>query len=117
MKLSTVGAPLVSDSEVKRAEAPKLLEYTWGEQQLRWELEPLGTDGTRLTLWHNINRAYISMGAAGWHVSFDVLDRLLAGHPLGRTVGPGAMKVPGWQQLHEQYAKLLGVEMPKWGKQ
>src|SRR5262249_42896413 len=43
VKLSTVGAPTpqVSDSTVKRAEAPKLLEYSWGGNDLRWELEPL----------------------------------------------------------------------------
>src|SRR6185295_2537782 len=40
-KLSTVGArtPLVSESRVKRADAPKVLEFTWGEQDIRWELE------------------------------------------------------------------------------
>jgi hypothetical protein len=28
------------------------------------------------------------MGAAGWHVCFDVLERALAGHPIGRIAGP-----------------------------
>ena len=37
--------------------------------------------GTRLTLWTNIDRRYISMGAAGWHVCLDVLDHLLSGNP------------------------------------
>jgi uncharacterized protein YndB with AHSA1/START domain len=116
MKLTTMGAPKlhVTDNQVKRAEKPKLLEYTWGDQDMRWELEPLPSDGTRLTLWANINRMYISMGATGWHICFDVLDGLLAGEPLGRIVGPDAMKLPGWQQLHEEYAKQLGVPMPKW---
>jgi len=111
-KLSTVGAPTphVTESQVKRAEAPKVLEFTWGEQDVRWELEPLGAGGTRLTLWHNIDRRYIAMGAAGWHICFDVLDRLLAGQPLGRIVGPAAMKVGGWQRLNAEYAKQLGQE-------
>src|ERR1700685_4540305 len=45
-KLSTVGArtPLVSDTHVKRADAPRLLEFNWGEFDIRWELEPLGAD-------------------------------------------------------------------------
>jgi hypothetical protein len=30
----------------------------------------------------NIDRRFISMGAEGWHICFDVLDRLLAGQPL-----------------------------------
>jgi uncharacterized protein YndB with AHSA1/START domain len=76
VKLSTVGAPQVSETKVKRAEAPRLLEYDWGGGDLRWELQPLG-DGTRLKLWHNINRNFISWGAAGWHICFDVLDGFL----------------------------------------
>jgi hypothetical protein len=32
------------------------------------------------------------MGAAGWHICLDVLDRALAGEPIGRIVGPDAMK-------------------------
>ena len=42
--LSTVGTPTprVSESHVKRADAPRLLELDWGGQDLRWELEPLG---------------------------------------------------------------------------
>jgi uncharacterized protein YndB with AHSA1/START domain len=112
-KLSTVGTPSphVSETTVKRAEAPKVLEYAWGGGDLRWELEPLG-GGTRLTLWANIDRRYIAMGAAGWHVCFDVLDRLLGGEPIGRIAGPEAMKFEGWQRLHSEYANQLGVEAP-----
>ena len=54
------------------------------------------------------------MGAAGWHVCFDVLDHHLAGRPIGRTVGPAAMQVEGWQRLNAEYAKLFGVEVPAW---
>jgi hypothetical protein len=116
VKLTTVGAPSphVTETEVKRAEPPTLLEYSWGGGDVRWELEPLGAGGTRLTLWANINRRYIAMGAAGWHVCFDVMDRLLAGEPIGRIAGPDAFKVDGWQRLHAEYAQQLGVEMPKW---
>jgi len=43
-KLSTVGAPTphVSETQVKRADAPKLLEFSLGAKDIRWELEPLG---------------------------------------------------------------------------
>jgi len=110
-KLSTVGMPTpqVSETTVKRAEAPRLLEYNWGGGDLRWELEPLDS-GTRLTLWHNIDRRFISWGATGWHICFDVLDRLLAGEPIGRIVGAEAMKFDGWQRLTAEYAKQLDVE-------
>jgi uncharacterized protein YndB with AHSA1/START domain len=115
-QLTTVGAPkpMVSETEIKRAEAPKLLELNWGGQDLRWELEPLGTGGTRLTLWHNIDRRFIAMGAAGWHICLDVLDRLIDGHPIGRLVGADALKFDGWQRLHAEYAQQFGVEMPRW---
>ena len=115
VKLSTVGTPTpqVSETTVKWAEAPRRLEYNWGGSDLRWDLEPLGS-GTRLTLWHNIDRGFISWGAAGWHVCFDVLERLLAGEPIGRIVGAEAMKFGGWQRLTAEYAKQFGVETPGW---
>ncbi|HVX96292.1 MAG TPA: SRPBCC family protein [Polyangia bacterium] len=118
VKLSTVGAPTpqVSETTVKRAEAPRVLEYTWGGNDLRWQLEPVGA-GTRLTLWHNIDRGYIAWGAAGWHICFDVLDHLLAGEPLGRIVAGDAMKFGGWQRLNAEYAKQFGVESPTWPQQ
>jgi uncharacterized protein YndB with AHSA1/START domain len=109
--LTTVGAPtpMVSETEVKRADAPRLLEFNWGGQDIRWELEPLEAGGTRLTLWHNIDRRFIAMGAAGWHVCLDVLERSLDGQPIGRIVGGNAMKLEGWQRLHAEYAKQFGV--------
>lgn len=115
VKLTTVGAPTprITETRVTRADPPKLLEYKWGDFDMRWELEGHG-GGTRLTLWTNIDRRYMAMGAAGWHVCFDVLDHLLAGQPIGRIVGPDAMKFPGWQRLHAEYAKQFGIETPNW---
>jgi uncharacterized protein YndB with AHSA1/START domain len=115
VKLTTVGAPKlhVTETKVTRADKPRVLEYNWGGFDMKWELEPTPA-GTRLTLWTNIQKNFISMGATGWHVCFDVLDRYLAGDPIGRTVGPAAMQVPGWSELHQEYADLLGVPMPKW---
>ena len=115
VQLTTIGAPAphaTIETKVKRAEAAKALEYTWGGGDIRWELQPWGDNGTRLTLWSNINRAWISAGAAGWHICFDVLDRLLAGQPLGRMVGPELMKFEGWQRLNAEYAEQFGVQMP-----
>lgn len=111
VKLTTVSAPTpqVSETIVKRAEAPKLLQYSWGDSDLRWQLEPLGK-GTRLTLWHNIDRRFISWGAAGWHICFDVLDRFLGGEPIGRMVGTQTMKFDGWQRLQAEYADQFAKE-------
>lgn len=109
VKLTWVGAPSAQETQVTRADAPKVLEYN----DTRWELEPQG-NGTRLTLWHKIDRRFISMGAAGWHIAFDVLDRLLSGTPIGRIAGSDAVKFNGWQRLNAEYAGQFGVETPKW---
>ena len=109
VNLTWVGTPAPLETRVVRADAPKVLEYNWGGNDVRWELEAFG-GGTRLTLWHNIDRRFISMGAAGWHICFDVLDRLLSGTPIGRITGPDAMKVDGFQRLHAEYAKQFGAE-------
>jgi uncharacterized protein YndB with AHSA1/START domain len=113
VKLTTVGAPTlhVTETTVTRAEAPKVLEYNWGDHDVRWQLEALG-DGTRLTLWTSIGRPYIAMGAAGWHICFDVLDHLLSGTPIGRITGAEARKFGGFQRLHKEYVKQFGIEAP-----
>ncbi|HKD07897.1 MAG TPA: SRPBCC family protein [Bryobacteraceae bacterium] len=105
VNLTWVGNPKPLATTVTRADPPGLLEYG----DIRWELEAQG-GGTRLTLWHKIDRRYISWGAAGWHICFDVLDRLLNGTPLGRIAGADAMKFAGWQRLTAEYAKQFGVE-------
>lgn len=105
VKLTWVGTPTPQEIRVTRAEAPRVLEYN----DTRWELEAFGS-GTRLTLWTNIDRRFVSWGAAGWHISFDVLDRLLSGTPIGRLAGGNAINSPGWQRLRAEYAKQFGVE-------
>ena len=114
VKLSTVGTPTpqISETRVTRADAPRLLEFQWGGNDMRWQLEPLG-DGTRLTLWHNIDRGFVSWGAAGWQICFDVLDFFPADEPIGRIVGGEAMQFD-WQRLVTEYAKQFGVEAPSW---
>jgi hypothetical protein len=99
VKLTWVGTPTPLETRVTRADAPQVLEYN----DIRWELEAFGC-GTRLTLWHNIDRRFISWGAAGWHICFDVLERLLAGEPIGRIAGAEAMKFGGWQRRSPVFA-------------
>jgi len=109
VNLTWIGTPTPHETKVTRADAPKVLEYN----DTRWELEAF-SGGTRLTLWTNIDRRFISMGAAGWHIAFDVLDRLLGGNPIERIAGAQAMKFSGWQRLNAEYAKLFGIETPNW---
>ncbi|MBS1913729.1 MAG: SRPBCC domain-containing protein [Bacteroidetes bacterium] len=115
VNLTTVGAatPYVSETMVTQADAPNVLVYNWGGNDVRWELEAVDA-GTRLTLWTSINRRFISMGAAGWHICFDVLDHLLSGTPVGRIVGGDALMFDGWQRLNAEYAEQFGVQPPSW---
>jgi hypothetical protein len=108
VNLTWAGTPKVHETRVTRADAPRVLEFG----DIRWELEPLGS-GTRLTLWHSIDRRFISWGAAGWHICFDVLERLLAGEAIGLIAGAAAMNYPAWKRLVAEYAKQFGTEMPK----
>ena len=110
VSLEVSSQPSVGEMERQRADVPKMLEYNWGDHDMRWELETFG-GGTRLTLWTNIGRRFIAMGAAAWHICFNVLERLLAGEPIGRIVGPEAMKF-GWQRLQAEYAEQFGIETP-----
>lgn len=111
VNLTWVGRPQQPlETKVSRADAPSVLEFG----DIRWELEASGS-GTKLTLWHKIDNRFIAWGAAGWHICFDVLDRLLLGDPLDRFAdGVNAMKFAGWQRLVGEYAKQFGTEPPKW---
>jgi len=108
VKLTWVATSHVSETTVTRADAPRVLEY----HDIRWELEQAG-GGTRLTLWHCIDRRFVAWGAAGWHISFDVLDLLLSGTPLGRIAGADLTKFAGWQRLVGEYASQFSIETPK----
>ena len=68
---------------VTTAQPPTLLEYTWGEDHLRWELAPTPT-GTRLTLRHTLaDQDFVPKVAAGWHLCLVVAGRLLDGDARG----------------------------------
>jgi len=95
-------------SEIRHADRPRLLEYTWGGDILRWELESIA-NGTRLTLRHTVeDRAWVPRVAAGWQICLEVAGRMLDGEPVGRVVGSDA-KRHGFDALHEAYAERLPV--------
>jgi uncharacterized protein YndB with AHSA1/START domain len=103
-------------ASVRRAEAPHLLEYTWGPGLLRWEVEPRPT-GTRLTLRHTLDdRRWIPKVAAGWHICLDVAELLMAGERIGRIVA-GDARHHGWERLNAAYAERLGIPDTGWPEQ
>ena len=100
-------SPADTAASVRRAEPPTLLEYTWGDDLLRWELAPAAA-GTRLTLRHRVaDRDWLPKVAAGWHLCLDVAERLLDGRPVPPIRGEDARN-HGWDELNERYAKELG---------
>ena len=69
------GAMLVFDP-------PRLLEYMWDVDVLRWELEPR-SDGTLLTFTHTFDdEARAAREASGWDICFASLEALMAGLPV-----------------------------------
>ena len=98
-------------ASVTICEPPSLLEYTWGDDVLRWELTPSTDDqGTELTLRHTLSQPRMdSAVTAGWHICLDVADALLAGDPIGLIVGAEARQ-HGWDDLNQRYADHLGIE-------
>jgi uncharacterized protein YndB with AHSA1/START domain len=94
----------VIDGRVTAIAPPRLLEFTWTDQDndfgfVRWELVDDG--GTRLVLTHTVPEAARGFGLpmlAGWHSLLDQLAALLEGQPL-----PSSGE--RWQELHDHYAR------------
>jgi uncharacterized protein YndB with AHSA1/START domain len=83
-------AEFTMDGVVLECDAPRVLAYLWGDETLRFELEPVssaGDAGTRLVLTDELSPPIAARNAAGWHVC---LDRLAASGEGARVGGPGA---------------------------
>jgi uncharacterized protein YndB with AHSA1/START domain len=95
-------------AQVTHAEPVKLLEYSWGDDLLRWELT--ATDaGTRLTLSHTVqDKNMVPKVAAGWHLCLDVAEHLLDGDPIEPIRGADAVNY-GWSELNAAYAEKLDI--------
>ena len=72
-----------AQGELLAVDPPRLLEYTWGDERLRWELADDGSGGCRLsfTQWCPERDSAVVQGA-GWHVGFEQIEALLDGTPL-----------------------------------
>jgi Activator of Hsp90 ATPase homolog 1-like protein len=88
---------------VLELDPPRRLTFTWGEERLRFELEPVGEDRTRLRLTHFLSsREQAARDAAGWHVC---LDRL-ADHLRGDVAqAPTSEATAEWREHYETYRR------------
>ncbi|WP_040950843.1 SRPBCC family protein [Gorillibacterium massiliense] len=81
---------------------PSVLEYTWGEDRVRFELAP-ESGGCRLLLVETLNQItdHTPKDLAGWHVCLDVVGALLD----GRTI---ESRETEWKAWYEKYRELVG---------
>ncbi|CAG7616278.1 SRPBCC family protein [Paenibacillus allorhizosphaerae] len=79
-----------------------VLEYTWGEGRVRFELYP-ESDGCRLILIEKINKItdHTSKDLAGWHVCLEVVSALMD----GKTI---EWRKSEWSKWHEKYIQATG---------
>ncbi len=93
------------DGEMLVFDPPSLLEFRWGDDTLRFEVQPDGTTGSVLTFvntFGELGRA--ARDAAGWHACLDVLEYELDGKD-----APWSPKVR-WGDVHEMYVERFGPE-------
>ncbi|WP_371402401.1 SRPBCC family protein [Kribbella sp. NBC_00662] len=96
------GAPVDEQSSgvIRAYEPPHLIEYTWGVEVLRWELQPTA-DGCTLHLTATYDdRPGSASFAGGWTLCFDALERVLGDTVPERDYG----------ELHEHFIKAFGLD-------
>lgn len=76
-----------SSGTVIRTDPPKLLEYTWDGDLLRWELIAAGDRTCRLVFTHVFgDRSQAVDAASGWHAGLETLAALLDGRLIDWSV-------------------------------
>jgi uncharacterized protein YndB with AHSA1/START domain len=83
--------------EVLAVDEPHLLEFSWGEELLRFELSR-GNGGTRLALVNELRETNAARNAAGWE---GCLDRLAGLDP----------RPDLWRERFEEYAVAFEPEL------
>ncbi|TDD29560.1 SRPBCC family protein [Kribbella turkmenica] len=97
------GAPVDEESSgvIRACEPPRLLEYTWGTEVLRWELVPTADGCTlHLTATHD-DRPGSASFTSGWLLCFDALEKV---------VGGSAVPAKDYAVLHEHFVKVYGLD-------
>ena len=98
------GAGPAFEGEMLAFRPPVLMELRWGEDVLRFELEPDG-EGTLLRLsdtFEEVGRA--ARDGAGWHTCLDLLAWRVGGEPAPWS------SADRWKQVHPDYVERFGPE-------
>ncbi|NRQ40794.1 toxin-antitoxin system toxin subunit, partial [Nonomuraea sp. NN258] len=97
-----IGYGFGPDGRITHHDEPHLFAHTWGDDELRWEIQPDG-DGSILTLTHTFtDRHGAASFASGWHTCIAAL----AAHLDQRPIRPPADSA----RLHEHYIAILGLD-------
>ena len=104
--------PELPDGEVTEYEPPRLLGYTWGGDDLRWELCPRD-GGCLLILTHTFDDRFKSARqATGWHLCLAALSTSLD-HAHVRMEPDGGRLPQGWRELNGHYEERFGIPPDK----
>ncbi|WP_043626550.1 SRPBCC domain-containing protein [Nonomuraea candida] len=91
--------------EVLEVAPPRRLAWTFAGQFYSFDLTPEG-DGCRLVFTHVIDdRGLSAQTATGWEAYLSRLEPLLRGEELSEQDAHA-----GWEETHERYAELFGVD-------
>ncbi|GAB6929197.1 SRPBCC family protein [Paenibacillus sp. JCM 10914] len=96
-----LGDGTYEDIEILDYKEFAVLEYTWGEDRVRFELYP-DPEGCRLVLIERITNVtdHTPKDIAGWDVCLDVIEALLG----GKTI---EARKDVWKVKYEQYVQLF----------
>jgi uncharacterized protein YndB with AHSA1/START domain len=105
---SSPQTPELPQGRVLASEPPRLLAYSWGQDELRWELR--GEDESCvLRLTHIFDdRFKAARDAAGWHLCLGALSRSLEGDPLPQR-GSVPRLPAGWEELNAYYEERFEI--------
>jgi uncharacterized protein YndB with AHSA1/START domain len=97
------GEPMTINGRVTDFDPPRLFAFYWGDDHLRFELEPVAGEHAcvlRLTVLLDAPEKAARDGA-GWHVCLDRLERLVDG---SEGPAPGGAD-EDWRGLYEEYQR------------
>ena len=101
----------VVDGNVTASAETRLLVLLWGDDELRFTLEPDG-EHTRLTFTHSFAaREEAASYAAGWHLCLAALMGIVQGQDVPPVAGNAAFD-QGWEGLSTQYGRMFGPHHP-----
>ncbi len=90
-----------SHGTVLAVDPPRNLAFDWGGDEIRFDLEDAGPDGTRFTLTHVLGEENTAArNSAGWEVCLSALDAKARGE---RFQGPHAGVTTPWKEYYQGY--------------